>query len=71
MTGPVSTPASTKWTVQPVTFDAVRERVAHAWAPGNDGQQRGVGVDDGRRTRRGTPGPRIFMKPALTTRSGS
>ena len=33
--------------------------------PGNDGQQRGVGVDArGRRTRPGTSGPTSFMKPA-------
>ena len=46
MIGPVSTPSSTKWTVQPVTFAPYASASRTPWAPGKAGQQGGVGVDE-------------------------
>ena len=42
----MSVPASTRWTVQPVTPDAVGQRVAHGVRAREGRQQGGVGVED-------------------------
>src|SRR6185312_4870321 len=69
--GPVSVPASTRCTVQPVTLTPYARASATARAPGKAGSNAGwvFTMRPGNRERNCCP--RIFMKPADTTRSGS
>ena len=53
--GPPSRVASTRWTVQPVTVDAVGERVAHRVGARERRQERRMGVEDPVRVRRQDP----------------
>ena len=46
ITGPVSTPSSTKWTVTPKTFTPYSSACSIARTPGERRQQRGMDVDD-------------------------
>ena len=70
-TGPVSTPSSTRCTVTPESFTPYASASATACAPGNAGSSAGwvLTTRCGKRPRK--PGPRMRMKPASTTRSGS
>src|SRR3984893_11339930 len=69
--GPVSVPASTRCTVQPVTLTPYASVAGTACAPGNAGSNAGWVFTTRPANRERKVGPRIFMKPADTTRSGS
>src|SRR5665647_1396231 len=71
MIGPVSTPASTTCTVHPVTFTPWARASRTAWAPGNAGSRAGWVLITRPPNRSRKPGPRMRMKPALTTSAGS
>src|SRR5690606_15334404 len=71
MIGPVSTPVSTKCTVDPVTLPPIASASATACMPGNAGSNAGCVLITrfGKVSR--NAGPSSFMNPAETTRSGS
>ena len=68
---PVSTPASTRNTVAPVILTPYASASRGPCMPGEDGQQRRMGVDHPAAERGQEAGPTSFMKPALITRSGA
>ena len=70
-TGPVSTPASTRCTVAPVTVTPAASASRTACAPGKAGSSAGWVLISRPPNASSTAGPTIFMKPAETTRSGS
>ena len=69
--GPVSVPASTRCTLQPVTLTPYSSASGTACAPGNAGSSAGWVLMIRPMKRERKWGPRIFMKPADTIRSGS
>ena len=71
MIGPVSTPSSTKWTVQPVTLAPYASASRTPWAPGKLGSSAGWVFTNRPPKRARNSLPTIFMNPADTTRSGS
>ena len=69
--GPVSTPASTRCTVQPVIFTPWARASRTPWAPGKDGSRAGCVLTIRPANRSRTGAPRIRMNPEHTTQSGS
>src|ERR1700738_276701 len=68
--GPVSVPASTRCTLHPVTLTPYSSASGTACAPGNAGSSAGWVLRMRPMNRERNCGPRIFMKPADTIRSG-
>ena len=68
MIGPVSTPASTQWTVVPVTVTPAAKASRTAWAPGNSGRSAGWLLIVGNVLTNSAD--KIRMNPALMTKSG-
>ena len=70
MTGPSSTPASTRKIVQPDTLTPYRRASRTPCMPGNDGSSAGWLLMNRPPKAARKSGPTSFMKPAEITRSG-